>query len=54
MLVTGYCLDLDPTVSSKPKWFGTRSPNSINALDSIFVQGLAGLMEFKNQELMLK
>ena len=36
ILVTGYCLDLDPAVSSKPKWLGTRSPNSLNALASNF------------------
>ena len=42
MLVIGCCLDLDPTVSSKPKWFGTRSPNSMNAPDSIFCTRLEG------------
>ena len=42
MLVTGRCLDLDPTVSSKPRWFGTRSANSMNAPDSIFCTRLGG------------
>ena len=42
MLVTGRCLDLDPTVSLKPRWFGTRSANSMNAPDSIFCTRLGG------------
>ena len=42
MLVIRRCLDLDPTVSSKPRWFGTRSPNSMNAPDSIFCTRLSG------------
>ena len=36
ILVIIYCLDLDPTFSSKLRWFGTRSPNSMNAPDFIF------------------
>ena len=42
ILVTGCCLDLDPTVSSKPKWLGTGSPNSMNAPASIFCTRLGG------------
>ena len=42
ILVTGRCLDLDPAVSSKPKWLGTRSPNSMNAPASIFCTRLGG------------
>ena len=42
MLVTGRCLDLDPAVSSKPRWLGTRSPNSTNAPASIFYTRLGG------------
>ena len=42
MLVIGCCLDLDPIVYSKPKWFGTRSPNSMNTPDSIFCTRLGG------------
>ena len=42
MLVIECCLDLDSTVYSKSKWFGTRSPNSMNALDSIFCTRLGG------------
>ena len=42
MLVIGYCFALDPTVSSKLKRFGTRSPNSMNMPDSIFCTRLGG------------
>ena len=42
MLVTAHCLDLDPAVSSKPRWLGTRSPNSTNAPASIFCTRLGG------------
>ena len=42
MLVAVCYLDLDPIVSSKPKWFGTRSPNFMNASDSIFCTRLGG------------
>ena len=42
ILVTGCCLDLDHAVSSKPKWLGTRSPNSMNAPASTFCTRLGG------------
>ena len=54
MLVIGCCFDLDPTGSSKRKWFGIRSPNSMNAPDSIFCTRLGGLVGLMNPELMLK
>ena len=46
--MTGRCLDLDPAVSSKPKWLDTRSPNSMNAPVSIFCTRLcetSGIVE---------
>ena len=42
MLLIGRCLALDPTVSPKFKWFGTRSAISMNAPDSIFCTRLGG------------
>lgn len=42
ILVTGCCLDLDPATSSKPKWLGTRSLNSMNTPASTFCTRLGG------------
>ena len=43
MLVIRHCLDLDPTLSSKLKGFGTRSPYSMNAPDFIFCIRVGGI-----------
>ena len=48
MLVIDLCFGLDPAVSSKPKWLGTRSPISMNLPASIFstrFDGTGGIVE---------
>jgi len=48
MLVTDRCLGLDPAISSKPRWLGTRSGISTNFPSSIFFinsDGTGGMAE---------